>query len=230
MQSVKLIDSMGSDLSVCNAARVSFGKMVKTLDEKDVKLIAYLANHNHFTPFTHVTATLHIKCPIFIRSQLAKHTVGLSMNEISRRYVDNEPETWAPTYGWRKRAPNKKQGSMDELLETKAEEHANGVYAMALRATEQAYKQLLEYGVCPEQARAVLPQSLYTEFYWTGSIAAFARVYRLRADAHAQFEAREIAEGIHMALSNVAPYSWLALTGRTTDDGRNCAEQHTTST
>lgn len=228
--SVTLIQSMGSDQAVVNAARVSFGKMVKEITDKDVKLIAYLANNNHFTPFTHVTATLHIKCPIFIRSQLAKHTVGLSMNEISRRYVDTDPETWAPTYGWRKRASNKKQGSLDELLETKAEEHANGVYAMALRTSEQAYKQLLEYGVCPEQARAVLPQSLYTEFYWTGSIAAFARVYSLRSDDHAQFEAREIAEGIHKAVSNVAPYSWLALTGRTADDGRNCAEQHTTST
>lgn len=227
---VTLIQSMGSDVNVVNAARVSFGKMIKTLDDKDVKLIAYLASHNHFTPFTHVTATLHIKCPIFIRSQLAKHTVGLSMNEISRRYVDTQPETWAPTYGWRKRAENKKQGSMDELLDAKLEEHANGVYAMALRASEQAYKQLLEYGVCPEQARAVLPQCTYTEFYWTGSLSAFARVYKLRSDPHAQFEAREIAEGIHNALSGVAPYSWLALTGRTKDDGRNCAEQHQADT
>ncbi len=147
------------------------------------------------------------------------------MNDISRRYVDSEPETWAPTYGWRKRAPNKKQGSLDELLDTKTEEHANGVYAMALRAAEQAYKQLLEYGICPEQARAVLPQSAYTEFYWTGSLMAFARVYELRSDPHAQFETREIAEGIHEAISHVAPCSWLALTGRTKGDGRNCAEQ-----
>lgn len=230
MQSVELIASMGDDISVCNAARVSFGKSISKLEDKDVNLINYLAKHNHFTPFTHVTATVHVKCPIFVRSQLAKHTVGLSMNEISRRYVDSEPETWAPTYGWRKRAPNKKQGSLDELLDTKTEEHANGVYAMALRAAEQAYKQLLEYGVCPEQARAVLPQSTYTEFYWTGSLAAFARVYNLRADSHAQFETREIAEGIHNAVARVAPYTWLALTGRTFGDERNCAEQPKTGT
>lgn len=227
---VTLIQSMGSDKTVVNAARVSFGKMISKLDDKDVSLIGYLARHNHFTPFTHVTATVHVKCPIFIRSQLAKHTVGLSMNEISRRYVDAAPETWAPTYGWRKRAPNKKQGSLDELLDTKTEEHANGVYAMALRAAEQAYKQLLEYGVCPEQARAVLPQSTYTEFYWTGSIAAFARVYGLRSKSDAQFEAREIAEGIHNAVARVAPHSWLALTGRTFGDERNCTEQPTTGT
>lgn len=218
----KLIDSMGTDVSVVNAARVSFGKKVNELTDKDVKLINYLAEHNHFTPFTHCTATFHVKCPIFVRGQLAKHTVGLSMNEVSRRYVDSTPETWAPTYGWRGRAANKKQGSTDELLEGKLEEHVNGVYAMALRAAEQAYAQMLEYGVCPEQARAVLPQAAYTEFYWTGSLYAFARVYKLRSSPDAQFESREIAEAIHKGMSRLWPYSWLALTGRTVDDGRSC--------
>ena len=219
---VTLIQSMGSDITVVNAARVSFGKMVKDFTEKDVKLISYLSKHNHFTPFTHVTATVHVKCPIFVRSQLAKHTVGLSMNEISRRYVDSDPETWAPTDGWRKRADNKKQGSADELLTGELEGHANGVYAMGLRAAEQAYRQLLEYGVCPEQARAVLPQAVYTEFYWTGSLSAFARVYNLRSKPDAQYESREIAEGLHESVCGIAPYSWLALTGRTRGDERSC--------
>lgn len=214
---VELIDTMGSDLSVVNAARVSFDKESKweivegewddeiALSNRDIKLIDYLAKHNHWTPFGHIFASFRIKAPLFVARQLGKHQVGLVWNEVSRRYVDDEPEFYVPD-GWRKRAENVKQGSSDELVGV--EWYPNHLYEHQLGV----YKRMLEMGVCPEQARMVLPQSMYTEWIWSGSVAAFARVCNLRIDPHTQMETQNIAIQISTALENKFPHSWKALT------------------
>ena len=215
---VKLIDHMGSDVTVCNAARVSFDKETAYredafgwhLEPKDEKLLEYLAKHNHWTPFAHCAATFRIKAPLFVARQLGKHQVGLVWNEVSRRYVDSEPEFYEPE-GWRKRAENIKQGSSDTLvddpyLEVKVLE----AYSKAL----WTYKALLTSGVCPEQARMVLPQSMYTEWYWTGSLAAWARVCRLRLDPHTQRETQEVARMLSEHMERLFPVSWRVLTER----------------
>jgi thymidylate synthase (FAD) len=214
---VDYIDHMGSDLRVVNAARVSFDKIstwekndynlndqsfVNVLSEKDVKLIRYLAKHKHWTPFGHCQATFRIKAPIFVARQLGKHQVGMVWNEVSRRYVDNEPRFYRPTE-WRKRAKNIKQGSSDETVKYSAAP----LYAYAY----QCYSNMLADGICPEQARMVLPQSMYTEWYWTGSLAAWARVCKLRLDPHSQKETGDIAELISNEIEKVFPVSWKAL-------------------
>tara|TARA_Y100000361_G_C11141546_1_gene335405 strand:- start:550 stop:1212 length:663 start_codon:yes stop_codon:yes gene_type:complete len=214
---VDYIDHMGSDLRVVNAARVSFDKVstweksdynlndqsfVNVLSEKDVKLIRYLAKHKHWTPFGHCQATFRIKAPIFVARQLGKHQVGMVWNEVSRRYVDNEPRFYRPTE-WRKRAKNVKQGSSDETVKYSAAP----LYSYAY----QCYSNMLADGICPEQARMVLPQSMYTEWYWTGSLAAWARVCKLRLDPHSQKETGDIAELISNEIEKVFPVSWKAL-------------------
>ena len=221
-QQVTLIDHMGSDLSVVNAARVSFAKNSKgekvwvptpegeqRLDrvptEADKKLISYLARHNHWTPFGHTAVTLHIKAPIFIARQLGKHQVGLVWNEVSRRYVSDEPEFYEPEV-WRKRADNVKQGSSDEPVDFV--DH----YEEEVLHLKSYYEYLLDSGVCPEQARMVLPQSMMTEWYWTGSIAAFSRVYKLRIDPHSQKEVQEVADMLDTVIRPLFPVSWEALT------------------
>jgi thymidylate synthase (FAD) len=215
---VDLIDHMGSDLTVCNAARVSFQKESKldvswgpdgklltyVLSDKDEKLIHYLAAHGHWSPFSHCFLTFRIKAPIFVARQLQKHQVGLSWNEVSRRYVDSEPEFYVPE-GWRKRAENVKQGSSDELVETLGSNHAMNMICL------EAYNNLLTEGVCPEQARMVLPQSMMTEWYWSGSLYAFARVCKQRLDPHAQKETREVAQWIAEYSIKLFPVSWPAL-------------------
>jgi len=213
---VEILDYMGSDLSVVNAARVSFDKEsdwleVRTceLHPQDTKLIYYLANHGHWTPFSHCFATFRIKAPIFVARQLFKHKVGLTENEVSRRYVDSEPEFYEPDK-WRKRADNKKQGSSEEAIEL-----GDGAFdrlTYTLSEMNNLYRHLLFVGVCPEQARMVLPQSMYTEWIWSGSIAAFARVYNQRTSEHSQRETRVIAEAIGEALEPLFPVSWNALT------------------
>jgi thymidylate synthase (FAD) len=222
-----MIQTMGSDLTVVNAARVSFDKESHwdkkdneyVLSERDTKLIRYLARHNHWTPFGHATATFRIKAPIFVARQLGKHQVGLVWNEVSRRYVDSEPEFFVPD-SWRKRASDKKQGSADETTQTiqilgekpvtlEIDHLVQNVYSHA----EDIYLMLLEDGICPEQARMVLPQSMMTEWYWTGSLAAFARVCQLRLDPHTQKETRDIALDIAGHLSEAFPASWAALIG-----------------
>lgn len=202
---VKYIDHMGTDLSVVNAARVSFNKKAEIFTEKDSRLIKYLAKHNHWTPFGHTSVTLHVKAPIFIARQLGKHQVGLVWNEVSRRYVDDEPEFFEPDV-WRKRPEGSvKQGSSEEAV-------GGVVLSDYYDTVECLYAELLHLGVCPEQARMVLPQSMMTEWYWTGSIAAFARVYQQRIDAHAQKEVQEIAKQIDSEISPLFPFSWQALT------------------
>ena len=224
---VTLIDSMGSDLSVVDAARVSFAKEsewetptggIKSLGfERDVRLsvkdrnlIHYLAEHNHWSPFSHCYLKFRIKAPIFVARQLQKHVVGLAWNEVSRRYVDSDPEFYEPT-GWRKRAENVKQGSGDKNVAlTPFASFWTKDYAYD---AEQLYLLLLEEGVCPEQARMVLPQSMMTEWIWSGSLYAFARVCKQRLDSHAQAETRLIAAHIYDHLSREFPVSTEALLG-----------------
>lgn len=209
---VELIDSMGSDLSVVNAARVSFHKESTELTEKDEKLLGYLARHNHWSPFGHAFISFRIKAPIFVARQLVKHQVGLCWNEVSRRYVDDEPEFWLPQYGeWRGKPVNAKQGSSGFL----EEEQPNILISLFTKSVVEksldAYNELLIAGVAPEQARMILPQNTMTEWIWSGSLAAFARVCKLRLDSHAQAETREIAEQIQALIPGQFKHSWAAL-------------------
>lgn len=222
---VDLIDHMGDDLMVVNAARVSFNKESdwdgdrhwsgridnKRLSERDIKLISYLAKHKHWTPFAHPQITLRIKAPIFVRTQLFKHKVGMVENEVSRRYVTDTPDFYIPT--WRS-APTDgaKQGSSDFITDSSIEINLNSQYNSILKEALVTYENLLEQGVAPEQARAVLPQGTYTEWWWTGSLAAYARIYAQRIDAHAQWEVRQYAKAIGDCISPIFPISWEALT------------------
>ena len=223
---VEYIQHMGSDLTVANAARVSFDKesewewvsdndpveaaMVKQLHYKDAKLIRYLADHNHWTPFGHCQATFRIKAPIFVARQLGKHQVGMVWNEVSRRYVDSEPEFYVPEV-WRKKADNVKQGSSDEGIHEDWQKLYYSEVKELNRHSLVTYNRMLKVGICPEQARMVLPQSMYTEWYWTGSLAAWARVCKLRLDPHTQKETRDIAQVISNQMSIIFPVSWSAL-------------------
>jgi thymidylate synthase (FAD) len=205
-----LIDKMGTDLTVVNAARVSFGKQIDEFGLKDEKLIAYLARHNHWTPFGHCTLQLHIKAPIFVRAQLFKHKVGLVENEISRRYVDTEPEIYIPNK-LRGRAKDKKQGSSDiDLSNQPCDIWGKPLKDLFIDISYNAvgeYLLLLSKGVAPEQARMILPQNTYTEWYWTGSLYAFSRVCKLRCAEDAQEETREIANQIKDILCKEFPVS-----------------------
>jgi thymidylate synthase (FAD) len=217
-----LKDHMGSDISVVNAARVSFGKtsqpvewlnydyedgsrtgdLIAVLDERDTKLVKYLAKHNHISPFGHAFASFHVKAPIFVARQLVKHSF-LRWNEVSRRYVDDEPEFYTPET-WRGRSADKKQGS-----EGVVESNANMLYyndkALGL------YNQLLDEGVAPEQARMVLPQSTMTEWWWSGSLDALARMCKLRCATDTQYETRIVADQISRVMGDLFPVSWGAL-------------------
>ena len=219
-----LVDHMGSDLSVVNAARVSFGKKSHfegrvggpdVLSERDAKLIHYLAKHKHTSPFGHAFASFHVKAPIFVARQLVKHKF-LRWNEISRRYVDDEPELYVPDV-WRGKSADKKQGSEGVSLWN----HGQGT---GYRDTEyevmdsirSLYLDMIDKGVAPEQARMVLPQSTMTEWYWSGSLDAFADLCRLRCAADTQVESQHVAWGIHYKMEELFPVSWDALL--TTED------------
>ena len=209
--SVELIDSMGDDLTVVNAARVSFGKRVSEFDDlKDGKLISYLAKHKHWRPFGHCSAQFHIKAPVFVARQLVKHQIGLTWNEISRRYVDDEPVFFEPDV-WRGKADDKKQGSSDESIDINPRKDMVNDYQQVLRTAKWTYEELLRKGVCPEQARMVLPQSMITEWYWSGTLYAFARVCNLRCKPDAQQETRTIANKIDLYMTKLFPASWGAL-------------------
>lgn len=207
---VKLVDHMGSDLTVVNAARVSFGKQKIEFEDGDEKLINYLAKHNHWSPFGHCSAQFHIKAPVFVARQLVKHQIGLTWNEISRRYVDSEPEFFEPNV-WRGVADNKKQGSSDEEIYINPHNGMVNDYQLATQQAKWTYEELLRKGVCPEQARMVLPQSMITEWYWSGTLYAFARVCNLRCKPDAQQETREIANMIDKECGKLFPISWSAL-------------------
>ena len=216
-----LIESMGDDLNVVNAARVSFAKksdyewvpsgrfygeeelLTTTIKESDQKLIKYLAEHGHYSPFGHCFASFHVKAPIFVARQLVKHEY-LRWNEVSRRYVDSEPEFYdAPA--WRGKAKDKKQGSEGEV-----DYHSDTIYrAYAL----QEYRARLSRGIAPEQARTCLPLEMMTEWWWSGSLDAFANMCNLRLKSDTQEETREVAKQISEQMSNLYPYSWSALVG-----------------
>ena len=209
--SVELIDVMGTDLSVVNAARVSFGKKHTEMTKGDVGLINFLGKHGHWTPFGHCTLSFHIEAPIFVARQLVKHQVGLVWNEVSRRYVDYEPEFWYPDH-WRARAEDKKQGSSDEYVDWLDRiERTGGRVRKTCEFAMHTYKTLLEAGVCPEQARMVLPQNTYTEWYWSGSLYAFARVCNLRCQPDAQKETRDVCWEMDELTKGLFPVSWGAL-------------------
>jgi len=218
---VEYIEHMGSDLTVVNAARVSFAKTSEwettkdgtyKLSQRDERLIKYLAQHNHWTPFAHPQITLRIKAPIFVRTQLFKHKVGFTENEISRRYVTNEPEFYTPD--WRS-APTDgaKQGSSDFIYDPVVEDLDRMYNRIALESVD-IYKELMKNGVAPEQARSVLPQGTYTEWWWTGSLSAYARVFKQRIDAHAQWEIQQYANAIGKILEPLFPHSWAVLTAK----------------
>tara|TARA_B100001057_G_C22761662_1_gene916016 strand:+ start:122 stop:736 length:615 start_codon:yes stop_codon:yes gene_type:complete len=202
---------MGDDLSVVNAARVSFGKYKDLMDESDSKLIYYLAKHNHKSPFNHAFATFHVKAPIFVARQLQKHEY-MPWNEISRRYVDSETELYYPPNDvWRGRSKDKKQGSEGEIDLDQAPDNLLGDLIEGNEWQRRLYKKLLEEGVAPEQARMVLPQSMYTEWYWSGSLYAFAKMCNLRLKEDTQKETQEIAQQISREMFNLFPISWEAL-------------------
>lgn len=253
-QQVTLIDHMGTDLSIVNAARVSFDKesewevispasydefesllemgwedftdydrdggyFLSSLSDKDKKLIKYLSDHNHWSPFSHASVSFRIKAPIFVARQLVKHQVGLSWNEVSRRYVDSEPEFFIPE-GLRKKAENVKQGSTDEYLPEEifgVDEHGDYSWeplTLVQYVSEhalQAYKDLLAEGCCAEQARMVLPQNTMTEWIWSGTLYAFARVVNLRRESHSQRETQEVARMISDEMKKLFPVSWSVL-------------------
>lgn len=206
------IDHMGTDLSVANAARVSFGKKSEMLEDKhgfwyvqskDIKLIKYLAKHKHYSPFGHAFASFHVKAPIFVARQLVKHKF-LRWNEISRRYVDDNPEFYVPDV-WRGKAEDKKQGSSGEVKLPYLVPHEFNKSAL------YEYQTLLEAGVAPEQARMVLPQSTMTEWYWSGSLDAFADMAKLRCKSDTQYETRIVADKISAVMADLFPHSWEAL-------------------
>ena len=217
MIKVTYIDHMGDDLSVVNAARVSFGKkselecidMVKgvyVLSHKDTKLIKYLAKHRHTSPFGHAFATFHVKAPIFVARQLVRHKF-LRWNEISRRYVDDEPEFYVPDE-WRGRSADKKQGSDSSIKLSEYVEHGPEFIHDEARSL---YNDLLNDGVCPEQARMILPQSTMTEWYWSGSLDAFADMCNLRCASDTQAETQNVALQISRKMRELFPVSWEAL-------------------
>ncbi len=198
---------MGSDLSVVNSARVSFSKKSALgpdgLKEEDKRLIKYLAREEHFSPFNHTFVTMHVKAPIFVARQLVKHEY-MPLNEVSRRYVDFTPEVYEPE--WRSR-PEKsiKQGSGGPI------QLEDDVFSAAVLEALRAYESLLEQGVSPEQARAVLPLGSMTEWSWSGTLGAWYKMYRLRTHPTAQDESTEVALKAGSILENLYPVSWSAL-------------------
>jgi thymidylate synthase (FAD) len=215
---VEYMDHLGSDLTVVNAARVSFDKEHDEFDHTaDRKLIRYLAKHNHWSPFAHCSATFRVKAPIFVARQLVKHTVGFSWNEVSRRYVDNEPEFFFPDY-WRAKAENVKQGSSDQAVPFMADP-----CRVATAQCLSAYNTMLTAGVCAEQARMVLPQNTMTEWIWTGTLFAWARMCQLRLDSHTQKETREVAAAISREMGSLFPTSWEFLMNQEETKEKICA-------
>lgn len=208
---VEFIDKMGSDLSVVNAARVSFDKVSELNDDGSLKsgderLIAFLARENHWTPFGHASLSFHIKAPIFVARQLVKHTVGLVWNEVSRRYVASSPEFYIPTR-WRRKNEDKKQGSHEDQFVDLSYSEEQALHDI-VQASQELYENFLDIGVCAEQARMILPQNTMTEWYWSGSLHAFARVCNLRCKKDTQKETRDIADQIDAIAGEHFPISW----------------------
>jgi len=222
MIEVTYIDHMGSDLSVVNAARVSFGKnskelgwsgvegdrMTPILHDTDKRLIKYLAKHKHMSPFGHAFASFHVKAPIFVARQLVKHKF-LRWNEISRRYVKTDPEFYYPDH-YRQSSDDKKQGSggrVEDAVGNMSIQNVTRHVAQCLIL----YQNLLSDGVCEEQARIVLPQNTITEWYWSGSLDAFADMCNLRCKEDTQFETSQAAQCVSQGMRDLFPISWGAL-------------------
>ena len=205
---VSYIQHMGNDNTIVNAARVSFDKHHSNYtEEENTKLIKYLAKHGHWSPFAHTSIQLKIDAPIFVARQMVKHQVGGVWNEVSRRYVDDEPVFYFPNK-WRKRAENVKQGSSNEEF-TLMYSYPHNVCETAL----SAYNIMLQDGLAPEQARMILPQNMMTSWYWTGSLMFFHRVYKQRTDKHAQLETQEVAHQIGNICDELFPVAWRSLNG-----------------
>ena len=204
MMKVELIDKMGTDLSVVNAARVSYSKTKDVFDGKDEKLIKFLAEHEHWSPFAHASMQFRIKAPIFVARQLVKHQVGLVWNEVSRRYVDFPPEIYKPD-SWRGRPINSKQGSDGEVELGQTIDHN---LETTMESCLILYNTMIQKGVAPEQARMVLPQSMMTEWYWSGTVYAFARVCNLRCKPDTQKETQDVANMIDKLADEAFPYCW----------------------
>lgn len=209
---VDFVDKLGNDLTVVNAARVSFDKHKDCMDSGDVKLLDYLATHDHWSPFAHAQVQLRITAPIFVARQLVKHQIGLVWNEVSRRYVTDEPTFFLPTV-WRGQPINgAKQGSHGEVILPSATVLK---IDRLMDLSVEVYDELLGLGVAGEQARMFLLQSMMTSWYWTGSLYACARVCALRLDAHAQGETRDVAKRIDQICSEVFPHAWGSLARQT---------------
>lgn len=207
---VELVDFMGDDLRVANVARVSFDKWKEEFDEKDVKLIDYLARHEHTSPFRHVQVSVRCTAPVFLARQLGKHQVGLSWNEVSRRYVDVGLEFFVPD-SWRSRPTDgMKQGSGGT---NQYSDYFKEQYDKVVQRCVDTYDDMIEFGMAPEMARMVLPQSMMVSWVWTGSLTSFFHIYRLRAEAHAQKEAQDFAQLIEEVVQPLFPHSWSALKG-----------------
>jgi thymidylate synthase (FAD) len=207
-QSVELIDYMGSDVNIVNAARVSFAKEVKEFNlNTDTRLLNYLAKHNHWSPFAHTCISVRCKVPLFIARQLVKHQVGGNWNEESRRYIDSEPEFWLPKE-LHMRPQNAKQGASGV--------HPNSsewLYVMKEQCKRdlQLYSDMVKANVAPEEARMVLPLNTMTNYIWTGSLLFFRRVIAQREDAHAQLAAQEFAHKLKLVVRPVYQHGYLAL-------------------
>lgn len=223
---VELLDSCCTDLDTVNAARVSFDKeskwaedvwaedeqglyLAEVLTKEDTKLIKYLADHKHMTPFRHNFIKLRVKAPIFLAAQLKKHQAGLSWNEVSRRYVSSEPEFYVPEVWRGKPEGSIKQGSGDASVDN---ERWLWDYQIYVNKCVRMYQTMLNEDIAPEMARMVLPQSMMTEWIWSGNLLAFAHVFNERKASGAQQEAQDFAWQLHKAVSELAPISWEALT------------------
>jgi thymidylate synthase (FAD) len=208
--SIELLGCFGDDLTVVNAARVSFSKESKELTDGDKKLITYLAKHNHVSPFFHPQIRLRLKMPIFVAREWYRHTIGFARNEVSRRYVDTEPDCYVPEISSiRERDPNLKQGSKPNPTDNA--EYARECIEELTHSAIDTYNALLAAKVAPEVARMVLPQSMHTEFIETASLYAYARLCKLRLSPDAQHEIRLYAEALSNLLSTQFPISWKAL-------------------
>lgn len=215
---VKYIDHQGTDLSIVNSARVSFNKKSKwesedgfrKLSEKDEKLIKYLAKHKHTSPFNHTFLTMYVKAPVFVARQLVKHKF-MPWNEVSRRYVDDEPEFYIPKHSWRLKAENVKQGSSDGYVDEDTSVYIQRDVEQTTRIALQTYQFMISQNVAAEQARVILPQNMMTEWYWSGTLGAFADMLRLRLSPYTQKETREVAEKIEAFIGNLFPVALPAL-------------------
>lgn len=208
---VELLDSMGSDLDVVNAARVSFNNYSGIFCDKDEKLIKYLARYNHWTPFAHTALKFRVAAPVPIRTQCFKHKVGMVENEESRRYISSTPEIFIPEFFRSKPEGSIKQGSADK--HSSSEFWINEYKEVTAKAVD-LYLDMLADGICPEQARFVLPQGAIVNWIWTGNLVSFANFYNKRTDTNAQREVQVVAELVGKEVERIFPVSWVALTSK----------------